>query len=135
MKVRALILVLMLPALTLCSSEDSEYVDDVEAPSIRVVTPLEEHFYKPGDTIFIRASFSDDHLLRTGSVHIHDQFIESPRDTVFVYQFRIEERTFELDTFWIANSELNKNYDIYMDATDYAENYEQTRRTFYVYHE
>lgn len=134
MSVKVVVLIpILLLVMTSCEEDGSSMVD-INAPSIKVEFPTNESFGRPGDTVFIRAVITDESKIRKGSVHIHDQFVESPFDTVFVYQFRVDERSLKLDTFWIPNSPFDKNYDIFLDATDYADNYRQKKLTIYVYH-
>jgi len=108
---------------------------DKQPPQIEVHYPEDNFFYKQKDTVYIKALMTDNEALRYGSVHIHDQFKPFGEDTVFVYEFRIKGKAVELDTFWIVDDPLDKNYSIYFDAVDQAENLTDKLRTFYQYHE
>jgi hypothetical protein len=132
MKVPRDLFFILIIAFCSCNEPDDQVID-TQSPQIDVVSPEEYFFYSPGDTVFIKARVSDNISLREGSVHIHDQFVPAPDDTVFVYEFS-KKTPFELDTFWIVNDPLSKNYTIYIDAVDKAENYAVTQRDFYQYH-
>lgn len=125
---------LFILTIAFCSCNEPEDQEiDTQSPHIEVVSPEEYCFYSPGDTVFIKAYISDNISMRKGSVHIHDQFVPAPDDTVFVCEFSMK-TSFDLDTFWIVNDPLNKNYTIFIDAVDKAENYTVTQQDFYQYH-
>jgi hypothetical protein len=119
---------------TISSCSQEEIAVDQEAPEINILFPESNTEYAQGDTVFIRAYFSDLKGLRNGSVHIHDQFLISPADTVYSYSFRLNDVIFDLDTFWIVNDPSDKSYVIYIDGTDRAENYTQKLRYFHQFH-
>jgi hypothetical protein len=108
---------------------------DRQAPEIEIFSPERNIIYQPGDTVAIHTLFSDNTLLKRGSIHIHDQSLPSPGDTVFSYEFSIGKMYFELDTFWIVNDLTDKSYIIYIDGEDVAENYVQKLRYFHQYHQ
>jgi hypothetical protein len=116
-----------------CDDQHAEELDK-SGPTIDILLPERNIVYSPGDTVFIHANLSDDKALRKGSVHIHDQFLPAPADTVFSYEFIPTGNHFELDTFWIVNDPFDKSYTIYVEGADKAENFTQNLRYFHQFH-
>jgi hypothetical protein len=115
--------------------KNNEPVIDKEAPVIEILEPEDNFFYAQGDTVFIKALLTDNTLLRKGSIHVHDEFQPFGQDTVFVHEFNLKVNAVMLDTFWIVNDPLDKNYVIYIDAIDQSENLTDKFHHFYQYHE
>lgn len=130
--IRTLILIVPISIFS-CDNQEQNEIDNVP-PIIEIFLPERNIIYSPGDTVFINASLSDNTALRSGSVHIHDQFLPAPADTVFSYEFISNNVNFELDTFWIVNDPSDKTYTIYVDGVDKAENYTQNLRYFHQFH-
>ena len=110
-----------------CGDKDVVVIDTT-APLVDTIAPDRNQEYAPGDTVFIHALLSDDQQLWKGGVHIHDP------DTVFNYEFLINEPSFEIDTFWIVNDLYDKTYRIYVDGFDKAENLTSQQRLFFQRH-
>lgn len=127
------VLIFLIAVLGSCDSPE-DIVIDKEQPAVSIQLPPRNEIYQPGDSVLIKAVLSDNVHLRKGSVHIHDQFLPSPADTVFSYEFFIDSKDFELDTLWVVNDASDKTYRIYIDATDMAENYAVQLRYFHQYH-
>ena len=124
---------LILIFLLACNKNENLAIDKLP-PSIDVYSPERNFVYSPKDTVFIKATFSDAGVLRTGSIHVHDQLLPVGQDTLFTYQFKLSQTVFELDTFCIVNDPLDKNYVIYFETTDRSENQSKALRFFHQYH-
>jgi hypothetical protein len=116
------------------SCNDDDVKVDKQPPEIEILSPERNTIYSQGDTVYIKASLSDNSSLRKGFVHIHDQLLPVGKDTLFSYEFNVNAKDFVLDTICIVNDPVDKNYVIYFDAIDQAENITELLRYFHQYH-
>lgn len=107
---------------------------DKEPPSVDILSPERNTIYSPADTVRIKALLSDNISLRRAFVHIHDQLLPSGKDTLFTTQFKLNRKSFQIDTFCVVNDPLDKNYVIYFDVIDQSENLTEMLRYFHQYH-
>ncbi|HTJ48082.1 MAG TPA: DUF4625 domain-containing protein [Cyclobacteriaceae bacterium] len=127
--------IILLILMVLVSCNDQEHLTiDKKPPEIEILSPERNTIYSQGDTVHIKASLSDNTLLRKGFVHVHDQLLPVGKDTLFSYEFNVNAKNFELDTICIVNDPVDKNYVIYFDAIDQAENITELLRYFHQYH-
>ncbi len=107
-------------------------IEDTQAPQIEWSYPQLNQQFRTADTVRIRAVFSDETALKKGTVHIHDSQLTAPADTVFAYRFALAGKTHLLDTFFVVQQPLDRNYTIYVSASDHAENDTQRVRLFHI---
>jgi Domain of unknown function (DUF4625) len=128
MKFRLFALILI--TLFSCENDSEEPRIDKEMPVVQVFSPVTSTTFAQEDTVFIKAQIMDNDRLRKIYIHIHDLALAAPADTVFSYQFSLNVKEVEIDTFWIVNDPLDKTYSVYVEGLDRSENLSRQIRFF-----
>lgn len=100
-----------------CHHHSSE---DVNAPEINILSPVEASQFNNGDTLFIKANISDDTDLHEALIQIKrssDQFI------IFSHVPEVHGYvTYDIDTFWIVQTSITQNARVEIISSDHFNN-------------